>query len=324
MIVLKRVLPGSLFCLVVGLVCVLVQRLVPEVSALLIAILAGIIAANLVKLPSVLDDGVAFSAKKILRTGIVLLGFSIVLDDIVALGWGVVLVIVAVVFGGLFGTMLIGRRLGVSRSQSILIGAGFSVCGAAAVAGVESTIKRKDSEVATAIALVVLYGTLMILVAPLALGAAGLDDRLAGLIAGSSIHEVAQVVAVGGIMGGGVLTVAVIVKLARVLMLAPMIAVLGLMERNREDRGHRAPIVPLFVAGFIAASVVATMVDLPTGFLSVISFLQTLCLAAAMFALGLGIKFAQFKQVGFRPVLLGGLSTVLVAAISTVGMILVS
>lgn len=316
----KRVLPGLMACLAGGVLCVLVQRLVPELSALLLAILAGIALANLTRMPSSLEPGVAFSSKKVLRAGIILLGFSISLTDIAALGWGVVLTVVLIVFIGLFGTIAIGTRIGVSRSQSVLIGAGFSICGAAAVAGVESSIKRKDSEVAAAIGLVVLYGTLMIGLVPLGLSA--LDDRLAGLIAGGSIHEVAQVVAVGGIMGGGVLTVAVIVKLARVLMLAPVIAVLSHLERGNGSAGARTPLVPLFVALFIAATVLTTLVRLPEGLLDVLSLVQTICLAAAMFALGLGIRFSSFRQVGFKPVLLGALSTVLVVTVASVGMTL--
>ncbi|WP_182354580.1 YeiH family protein [Flaviflexus huanghaiensis] len=317
---MTRVRPGLTACLAAGISSLLLNRLVPGLSALLVAILAGIIVANVVKVPESLEPGRAVAAKHVLRVGIVLLGFSISLHDITNLGWGVVLTVILTVFIGLFGTIAIGTRIGVSRSQSVLIGAGFSICGAAAVAGVESTIKRKDSDVATAIGLVVIYGTLMIGIVPLVLGLFGFDDRLNGLMTGASIHEVAQVVAVGGIMGGGVLTVAVIVKLARVLMLAPVIAVLNLLERGRGTATHGSPI-PAFVAGFIGASIATTFVDLPATLLSAISIAQTICLAAAMFALGLGITFSAFKQVGYRPVLLGGLSTLLVAAVASVGMI---
>lgn len=346
---LRSTTPGVTLCLVMGVLCVVFNRFVPQVSALLVAILLGIAVANLVRLPKVVMPGVAVSAKKLLRIGIVLLGFSIVFGDIVALGWGVVAVVVVVVFGGAFGTMLIGRWMGVPRSQSILIGSGFSVCGAAAVAGVESSIRRKDSEVVTAIGLVVIYGTLMIGLVPLAMRAAGVNPHLAGLITGASIHEVAQVVAAGGILGPSVLKVAVIVKLARVLMLAPLIAVFGLLER-RQTRiatkatsvadsgdgataatnadvaapgGKRAPIIPLFVVGFIAAAVFATFVSIPSGVSQTIKMVQTVCLGAAMFALGLGINIASFKQVGLKPVALGATSTVWVVALSTVGMILV-
>ncbi|AZN28961.1 putative sulfate exporter family transporter [Flaviflexus salsibiostraticola] len=318
---MTRVQPGVTACLAAGIASLLLQKLVPGASALLVAIIAGIALANIVTLPEWIEPGRAVASKKVLRFGIVLLGFSISLGDIAALGWGVVLTVILTVFIGLFGTIAIGRRLGVSHSQSVLIGAGFSICGAAAVAGVESTIRRKDSEVATAIGLVVIYGTLMIGIVPLVLGLVGFDDRLNGLIAGASIHEVAQVVAVGGIMGGGVLTVAVIVKLARVLMLAPVIAVLNLMERGRGTGVQGSP-VPAFVAGFIAATIVTTFVDLPGVLLSAISIVQTICLASAMFALGLGIRFSAFKQVGFRPVLLGALSTLLVTAVASTGMIL--
>jgi uncharacterized membrane protein YadS len=236
---------------------------------------------------------------------------------------------------------------------TILVACGFSICGAAAVgavAGVVDPKQKKGEDVATAIALVVLFGTAMIPLLPLTARLLGLDSTTAGLWAGGGIHEVAQVVAAGGILGGGALTVAVIVKLARVLMLAPVIAVLSLQARRAAGRTaerHTAgtsdvpaptgsvpaptgnhptklpPIVPLFVAGFLTMVLVRSFVPLPEAVLTTAGLAQTLLLSTAMFALGCGVKFRNLIHVGARPFILAALSTVLVAGLSLGGVLLV-
>lgn len=324
---MTRIIPGTLFCLAVASACYGVQHFVPAASSLLLAIIVGIVIAHTVRMPKSAQPGIAFSAKVLLRLGIVLLGFQLVLSDIIALGWGVLAVVVAIVAGGLVGTVLMGKWLGMSRSESILIGSGFSICGAAAVAGVESSIRRKDEEVATAIALVVIFGTAMIGIMPLVLGATSLTEAQRGYIAGGSIHEVAQVVAVGGILGGSVLTSAVLVKLARVLMLAPVVTVLGMIERRTGSPvpfGKVPPIVPPFIIGFLAAALARTFIDIPDPLVGGIKVVQTILLAAAMFALGLGVHISMLKKAGAKPFLLGALSTCLVTAIAATGMLLVS
>jgi len=209
--------------------------------------------------------------------------------------------------------------------QRLLIACGFSICGAAAVAAVDGAVDAEEEDVASAIGLVVVFGTAMIGVAPALLGLMGLTHRQQGLIAGGSIHEVAQVVAAGGIIGGGALAPAVIVKLARVLMLAPVIMVIGLVRRRGAApvEGTRPPLLPLFVVGFIAAALARTLLPLGTNVLEGGKVLQTVLLSAAMFALGCGVRISMLKKVGGRPVVLGALSTVWVFAVGATGVLLI-
>lgn len=315
--------PGVAVCLLAAVTALATQQLVPGVSALLVAILLGVIVAHTVQLPARLSPGVAVAARGLLRAGIVLLGLQLVLGDILALGWAAIGVVVAVVGLGMCGTVLMGRLLRMSWGQSVLIAAGFSICGAAAVAAVEGSIEREDEDVATAIALVVLFGTLMIGAVPLLLALTQFPPQVQGMIAGGSIHEVAQVVAAGGLIGGGALTTAVVVKLARVLMLAPVVTVLALLRRHAaSDAGvgtARPPLVPVFVVGFLGAAVLRTLVPLPDPVLEVAHLLQGLLLSAAMFALGLGVHISMLRRTGPRPFLLGALATLLVTGVATSG-----
>lgn len=324
----RTLAPGVLLCLAVAVAAQLVAPFLPGASALILAIVAGIVVANTVQLPSSVTTGKDFSAKKLLRAGIVLLGLQLVLGDILALGAPMLLVVVAIVAGGIFGTVALGRLLGVAPRLSLLIACGFSICGAAAVAaaaGVTDPEDEHEEDTITAVALVVLCGTAMIALLPAASALLGLAPGTAGLWAGGSIHEIAQVVAAGGVLGGGALAVAVVVKLARILMLAPVMAVLSTRERRRGGaEGARPPLVPLFVLGFLAMVLVRSFLPLPDLVVEAGAVLQTTLLGAAMFALGTGVRVRALLRVGARPFALATASTLLVAVLALLGVLLVA
>lgn len=324
--VLRNYAPGLLLCAAAAAVSMGVNWFLPGVSPLVAAIVFGIVLTNMVQLPVCAAPGLAFAAKKLLRWGIVFLGLQLVLSDIAALGVPMLAVIVCIVTGGILGTVLLGRALKMPRAQVLLIACGFSICGAAAVAGAEGVVDAEEEDVVTAVALVVIFGSLMIPAIPLAGQLLGLDAELNGMWAGGAIHEIAQVVAAGGIIGGGALTLAVIVKLARVLMLAPVMAVLSLQQRRAgaaKPGEKRPPIVPLFIIAFLAMVLLRSTIDLPQVLIDGGAMVQTALLSAAMFALGCGVKIRSLIQVGARPFILAAASTVLVAGIALAGIQLV-
>jgi uncharacterized integral membrane protein (TIGR00698 family) len=330
---LRALWPGVALALSAAALASVVNVLAPAVSPLIVAILLGMLVANLVRLPGVTTAGIDFSAKKLLRAGIVLLGLRLVLADIVGLGAPMLAVIVVIVAGGIVGTFWLGRLLRVPSRLSLLIACGFSICGAAAVAGAAGVLDPDDEaeeDTITAVALVVIFGTLMIALLPVAANLLGLSAETAGLWAGGSVHEIAQVIAVGGILGGGAMTLAVMVKLARVLLLAPVVAVLSLRQRaslaaqsEPRSRSKLPPIVPAFVLGFLAMVLLRSFVPIPEGVLTVTNVLQTGLLAAAMFGLGCGVRIRNLAKVGLRPFALAALATLLVAGIAYAGVLLV-
>jgi uncharacterized integral membrane protein (TIGR00698 family) len=307
-------------------VALIAGQFTSAVSPLLIAIVAGAVLANTVSLPAKFQPGLAFSAKRLLRVGIALLGLQLMFSDIVGLGWGVIAVVVAIVFLGIAGTMYAGKLLGLSWSQRILIACGFSICGAAAVAAADGVVNAREEELLTAVALVVIFGTLMIPTIPLLADAFGMNEIEAGMWAGGSIHEVAQVVAAGSALGATALGVATVVKLARVLMLAPVMAFLSIRQRTMVDNTatKRPPLIPLFVVAFIGCMGLRSTGMLPNELLGLAKTVQTALLAAAMFALGLGVRLSVIRGVGARPFVLAAISTVWVATIAYVGVVLVS
>lgn len=340
----RRTGPGLAICLAAAGVSYGLSLALPGVSPMIIAIALGVLATNTGALPLAAGPGIDFSAKKLLRAGIVFLGLQLVLGDILALGAPMLLVIVCVVAGGLLGTLALGRILRVPSQLTLLIACGFSICGAAAVAGAAGVTDPDDEHeqhTVTAVALVVIFGTIMIPLVPLIAPLIGLSTDQAGMWAGASIHEIAQVVAVGGILGGSAFILAVVVKLARVLLLAPLMAALSVRMRRATaaaaataataaaeagsagSKPKLPPIVPPFIVGFLLMVLLRSFVPLPEGALATGQLLQTGLLAAAMFGLGCGVKVKTLMKVGARPFVLAGLATLLVAGLAYLGVLLV-
>lgn len=324
---LRSMTPGIAVSLSAAAIAMAVNSRFPTASPLLIAMVIGAIVANLAVPSDRFRPGLQVAAKRLLRAGVALLGLQLMLSDITRLGWGVIAVVVAVVGLGIVGSMYVGKLLGLSWTQRIFIACGFSICGAAAVAAVDGVVDSKDDEdVVTGVALVVIFGTLMIPIVPMVSSLIGLSSTQAGLWAGASIHEVAQVVAAAGAIGGSALGVAVVVKLARVLMLAPVMAILSVRQRRilgADADIKRPPLVPLFVVVFMACVLMRSTGMVPDGVLDAAKVLQTGGLSAAMFALGTGVHFSIFTRVGARPFVLAAVSTLWVAVIALAGILLV-
>lgn len=328
----RDVLPGITACLVAAAAAVALNRVVPIASPLLLAIVAGVIWRTARGTTHSWAPGVAVAGRQLLRAGIVLLGFQVSLVTVLALGPATLALVTAAVGVTFIATARLGRRLGLGASQSLLVAAGFSICGAAAVAAAEGVTDSDDEEVATAVALVVVFGSAMIVALPVLASLLGVGPATAGIWIGTSTHEVAQVVAAAELVGSEALGVAITVKLARVMLLAPVMAVLAGLERRRlrglpgatGSEVRLPPAVPLFVVGFLAAMVVRTTGLLPAAVLAGLGQVQQLLLAAAMFALGLGVDLRALATVGRAPLRLGAVATLLITAIGLGGAVLIA
>lgn len=308
-------LPGMVVASGAALVCILLTGVLRGVSPLLLAIVLGALWRNLLPVPQILDKGFALVARTFLRSGVVLLGLQLSVPAVLSLGPTVLLTALAAVTVTFGATLLLGSLLGVDRDLTQLIAGGFSICGAAAVAGLQGVVRASEEKVASAIALVVLCGTTMIPVSVAIVGLAEMTTQTAGTFIGASVHEVAQVVAAAGIAGGEeMLAVAVPVKLARVILLAPLVLLVSVTTRkNSATTGtHRPPLVPLFVLGFLAAILIATSGWVPTPVLDTAKLLQQFLLAAAMFALGAGVRIRALIGLGWRPLVLALTSTLVI------------
>ena len=315
-------MPGLVVAASAALVAWLVHLAVPALPILTAAVALGIVVGQVPALQPALAGrlapGLRVAARTLLRLGIVLLGLKLSLVDIAGLGWVTILTSVAVVVVTFAGTIGLGRALGLPGHQPVLVAAGFSICGASAIGAMAATVRARDEEQAVPVALVTLCGTLAIAVLPALWHPLGLSATGFGHWVGAGVHDVGQVVATAQIAGPAALAVAVVVKLTRVLMLAPMVAITAAVERRRaiESTGPRPPIVPLFIAGFLAAVLLNTFVPLPEPLLVGADTVQTALLATALFALGASIRVVELVHTGWRALVVGLTSWVLVAALA--------
>lgn len=295
---------------------VAISTVIPLLGPLLVALMLGAALANLPATASYVTGTAPRVDKFLLRSGVVLLGLKISIAGVVALGATGIGVVLATVVVTYIATQWLGRRLGLDPELTTLIAAGFSICGAAAIAAVEASIKAKPRDVALAISLVTLFGTVMIAVVP-TLGHLLLDPEQTAVWSGASIHEVAQVLAAASLIGTGgsvALATATTVKLARVALLAPVQVVSARI--CRADSEQRGPLVPAFLLGFLAAVALRS-----TGLLSDVAlhwsgFATTLLLSAAMFGLGTGIVAKQLWPISARALGLALLSTLVAGTTS--------
>jgi uncharacterized integral membrane protein (TIGR00698 family) len=307
---------------------VLGHLLVPAVGILTWSIALGVAAANLGLLPGAGARQLGAMTKKLLRVGIVLLGFSASFASITALGLPLIAVVAVSLAGTLVFTTWLGRRMGLSAPRALLIGTGFSICGASAIAGMEETARADEEDVTVAIAMVTLFGTLALVLLPLLQGPLGLSDVQLGMWAGASVHEVGQVVAAASPAGAAVVAIAVVVKLTRVVMLAPVVAAVSVVQRMKSsvssEEKRRTAIVPLFVIGFLACVALRSTGVVPEVALGWITQVQVAALGAALFGMGCSVKIASLFKGSGAVMAVSAVSTLFIGGISLAGILLVT
>ncbi|MEU6133045.1 putative sulfate exporter family transporter [Saccharopolyspora sp. NPDC047091] len=316
-------LPGVVVAAVGVLVAQLVSAWVPGVGVVTAAVALGVLVGNLPGGTGAAGPGLAWVARSPLRAGVVLLGLQLAVGQVLGLGAATLGVVVAVVVVGVVGTVLIGRALGLPPGLSVLVAVGSSICGASAIAAVEGVVEREDEDVAAGVAMVTVFGTLLVVLVPLVGSACGWDAADVGRVAGGGVHEVAQVVAAASPAGAAAVSVAVVVKLSRVALLAPVVAVVGWVRR-RGAGGSGVPLLPLFVVGFLVAMGVRATGWVPAPVLGVAAQVSSVLLAAALFALGTAVRVGGLRRAGPRALLLGACSTVLVVGTAATGMLLLT
>ncbi|MEU2081561.1 putative sulfate exporter family transporter [Streptomyces albus] len=306
-----------------------VHLLVPAVPMLTAAVVLGVAAAHLPGLRTVVRGtarpGLTLAGKRLMRLGIVLLGLELSVGDVLGLGWATVVMVLCVVAATFAGTVWLGRRLGLRGDQPVLVATGYSICGASAIGAVSDVRGSDEEDVATSVALVTLCGTLAIAVLPLLHGPLGLDADQFGRWVGAGVHDVGQVVATAQTAGPDALGQAVLVKLLRVMMLAPLVAAMVVAVRRRKGAapgGKRPPLVPLFVVGFLAAVALRTTGLLPGPLLDGAARVRELLLAAALFGLGSAVHLPTLARTGTRVAALGLGSWIVVAGVSYGGVLL--
>ena len=293
-------------------------------SPLIVGIVLGMLYANSLRnrLPETWVPGIRFCTKQVLRWGIVLYGFRLTLAQVAAVGVPAVVVDLIVVTVTILGGVLLGRLLKLDRDTALMTSTGSAICGAAAVLGAEPVVKCEGYKTAIAVSTVVIFGTLSMFLYPVMYRTGmlnGMTDTEVAVYTGSTLHEVAHVVGAGNAMGAEIADGAVIVKMIRVMMLAPVLVVMGFVLGRRKSSGacrEKSKIaVPWFAFGFIGIICLNSLLQYLFGVESVreiplngaIEYADTFLLTMAMTALGTETSIDKFRQAGAKPFVLAGL-----------------
>ena len=332
-------LPGLAIAASIAAVAFVVEYLIKNntagvISPLVIAVVLGALTSNLGWLPENCRIGLGFAARNLLRLGIVLLGLQLSFSQVRELGAPGLALVIVVVAATFAGTQWLGKKMGLSPGLSLLVATGFSICGASAIAAMRPVSDADDDDMAYAIALVTICGTLAIFLLPAIGELIGFSGAQFGSWVGASVHDVAQTVATAASGNDDAQEAAIVVKLTRVMFLAPLVAAVSFTRRQKLNRTSETgsktqkaklpPIVPLFIVGFIAAITVNSSFNLPSEFLSNVKWLEKSLLACALVGIGAGVDARKLRRVGSRPLALGLISWMLIATLSALGVAVLS
>lgn len=313
----------------------LVHWLFPVLPAMTLAVVLGVLAANL---PGAgawtagrARPGLDFAGKHLMRGGVVLLGLKVSIVDVLGLGWFALVLVTGVVAASFSGTYLIARLFRLAPVTALLVATGFSICGASAIGAIAAVRRIRHVDTVLPVALVTLCGTLAIGVLPLLAHPLQLSVPVFGAWIGASVHDVGQVVATAQTAGTAALGIAVVVKLTRVLLLAPVAALAGthhrLTARTEQDAAGQAalpPVVPLFVIGFVAMVGLRSTGWLAVDVLEAGAVLQDVLLGAALFGLGSAVRMRALLLTGGRALLAALASWLLIAVLGLAAALLIA
>lgn len=295
-----------------------------SLSAIIIAIVLGMFVKNTVGTKEEMSFGIKFCSKKVLRLAIILLGFKLSLMEVSKLGLKAGIIILIVSITTILLTRYVGKKLNISRNLSLLIGAGSSICGASAIVAVNAVTKSENDEnLPFAVGVVTIFGTISMILYPIIFHFLKLSTMTYALWAGTSIHEVAQVVAAGFAASTQAGTSATVVKLTRVLLIIPVTIFLSIRETKRQSNTEGSEkfslkniTIPWFVLMFLGVIALNSTGFVPQNISRGLISIDNYLMAAAMVGLGLETSIAGMKKVGLKPIYLGAFSSLFISIFS--------
>ena len=325
-------IPGLSFVFVIASLARFLQSQIPgptlnrAISDILIAVLIGLAVSNTLRLPLRAQPGITFAIHHLLRLGIIFLGLRLNLQDVIATGLSSLLLIILCITLALTLAFTAGRLFKVPIRLTTLIGVGTAICGNSAIVATAPTIDAKEDEVGFAVATITLFGLLAVIFYPLIGQLLHLTDRVFGIWSGTAVNDTSQVVAAASAYSPAALNIATVVKLTRNTLMAPIIVLIGLVyqrmgEKTRATKFNADKVVPLFVLGFLAMSLMRT-IGVAAGFLpqnaaqpgnliASAAFLNSLdevskfLILMALAGIGLGTNVSSIRTIGLKPFAVG-------------------
>lgn len=318
-------LPGLGLISIVVTIAFLLHNIQPAISPLALCVAFGFLIANFATWPKFAAKGSELASKKLMRIGVALLGAQVSVASLRAIGLKGVITVIVVVSFTIFGVLALAKLFKISGELGLLIGVGFGICGATAVAAIRPQTRATEEETSYAIGLISLCGTLSIFVLPFFGHLMGLSDQTFGTWAGAAVHDVGQVIATASVWSDEAVKSAIVIKLSRVCLLAPVVLILSIRHRQYlKTQGKtvtssaKVPLVPFFVVGFIGVAFVQNVFVIPSGIHDLIVLVSKLLLGAGLVALGSGVRWKSIRAIGMQPLIMGLIAWVIVAGTALV------
>ncbi len=278
---------------------------------LVIAMVFGIIYSNTLQRRLPLDwmPGIEFVSRKVLRVAIVFYGFRITFQEVKFVGIDAFLIdCIVVVFTLLLGYIVGVRFLKLDKKVALLISAGAAICGVAAILAVEEVIKSDKNQTTAAIGTVILFSTISMFFYPFLqhLGLLGFTQTEYGLFVGATVHELGQALVAGVHLGPKAGNIALIVKMTRILMLAPVLIIISTLKvRGRQKSENIKTLVPWFAVFFVVVVGFNSLDLLPEKMVELINHFDTFLLTMVMVAVGIEANLKKIQEIGLKALYLG-------------------
>lgn len=294
---------GLGFIVVLAIAAYLLAPLIPGMNSVLLGLLFGLIAGNLIKLPQSLQPGINYSSSRVLEIAIVLLAFDINLSEIGKMGWTTLTIIIATIVLVLLLTRLTSKLVKCPGESGLLVGFGTAICGSSAIAAVAPGITKNKEDIGVSMAVINLIGGIGMVILPLILSYFDLSNLEDGIVIGGSLHSVGNVTGAGYAMGEETGAISLTVKMIRVALLAPAVIFFTLLINRKQIKNFRDYFkLPFYLWAFIAVTLFSSYIPLSAEIKEVIGFLATLTLTMAMTAIGMKISFANLYKSGRKAI----------------------
>ncbi|WP_105615003.1 YeiH family protein [Vallitalea okinawensis] len=318
-----KYIPGILLVLVISIISMFLNDfLIAEfnlaLEALTIAIIIGILYNNTIGTSVKLKDGITFSLKKLLKVGIVLLGFKLNFAALLSLGPKILMMVIIYIPVALILSVLLGKLFKIDTKLATLIGVGSSICGASAIVAMTPCINADDEDSVIAVSIVSFLGAIGVLAySAIAVSNIGLSDLQYGVWSGLTLHGVAHAIAAAFARGDASGDIGTFVKMTRVLMLVPVSLILSfIFNRNANSEERKKVKFPMYVLYFVVAGIINSLGILPPALTNVLKELSSLFILMAMTAMGLSVSLKSIIGKGLNALIMSSIMFTLLSSVA--------
>jgi len=326
---IQSYLPGFLTALFIAVIATFIENLlpIPLIGASVIALFIGIAINQFIKPQKILEPGLKFTSKKVLKLSIILLGASLSITTILSVGRLSLVVMLFTLLTCFGGGYFIGKWLGLDWKLSNLISAGTGICGGSAIAALSPVIEAKEKDVAYALSATFIFDMFMILLFPIMGHALGLGDMAFGLWAGTAINDTSSVVAAGYTFSEAAGDFATMVKLTRTLAIIPTVLVFSYISIRKKrknmnekvTKGNKvnlSSVFPWFILGFLGMALLNSLGLFPVEVTEALKTASRFLMVAALAAIGMNTNLSDMKKSGINPMIHGFIISALVVVVA--------